>query len=80
MVALLSKDFLKLVAAGFALGAPLAYVGARHWLGGFAYHTALGPLVFVVAGAVAFTIAALTVSTQALRAARSNLVDALRNE
>jgi putative ABC transport system permease protein len=80
IVGLLSKDFLKLVAVGFALAVPLAWYGMRQWLSSFAYHAELGPFVFVAAGALALLVALATVSWQALRAARLNPADALRDE
>lgn len=80
IVALLSKDFLKLVGLGFALAAPLAYVAVRRWLEGFAYRIELGPGVFVLAGVAVLFVAFLTVSYQALKAAMANPTDALRAE
>jgi putative ABC transport system permease protein len=80
VVALLSKDFLKLVGVGFVLAVPVAWYAMRQWLEGFAYHVELGPGVFLAAGAAALAVAAVTVSTQAWRAARTNPAQALRDE
>jgi putative ABC transport system permease protein len=80
IVGLLSTDFLKLVAGGIAVGAPLAYLAARQWLQDFAYHVDLGPTPFVLAAVAALVIAGLTVSYHALRAARTDPARALRSE
>ena len=80
LVALLSKDFLALVGVAFVIAAPLAYFVMRDWLADFAYRIALGPGVFLLAGGLALAIALLTVSYQALRAATTDPVKALRYE
>ena len=80
IVALLSKDFLKLVAVGFLIAAPVAWYGMSRWLQDFAYRVELGPLVFLAAGALALLVALAATGTQALRAARTNPAQALRDE
>jgi len=80
VVRLLSKDFLLLVSAGFVLAVPVAWWATRQWLEGFAYRVDLGLWTFLVAGALALLVAAVTVSGQALRAARTNPAQALRDE
>ena len=52
----------------------------RDWLSGFAYQTDLNVLPFIVSAILALIIAFGTVSMQAIRAARSNPIDALRYE
>jgi putative ABC transport system permease protein len=59
---------------------PVAYVYLRHWLDGYAYRTALSPLYFLAAAAVALLIAWATVYCNTLRQARRNPVHALRYE
>jgi len=80
IVALLSRDFLTLVGIAFLLATPLAYVGVRQWLQNFAYRIDLGVGPFMLAGLLAVTIAALTVGTQAWRAARTDPASVLRSE
>lgn len=80
IVALLSRDFLKLVVAGFVVAAPIAYVAMSRWLQAFAYRIDLGPGTFVLAGLVALAIALLTVSYHAVRAASADPVKSLRYE
>jgi putative ABC transport system permease protein len=59
---------------------PLAYLGMRRWLEGFAYHIDLSLPVFVAASVLALLIALLTVSAHALMVARTSPVMALRYE
>ncbi|MGH7598686.1 MAG: ABC transporter permease [bacterium] len=80
VIALLSKDFTKLVLLGFVFAAPLAYMAMRRWLDDFAYRIELGAGVFLLAGAVALLIAWLTVSYQSIKAALANPVKSLRYE
>ncbi len=80
IVALLSKDFAKLVLTAFVVAAPVAYFLMGNWLEGFAYHIMLGPGVFLLAGVGALFIALLTVSYHALRAATADPVKSLRSE
>ena len=80
IVALLSKDFAKLVAVAFVAASPLIYVVMNRWLMGFAYRTSIGADVFLFAGAVALVIALVTVSYQSIRAASANPIEALRYE
>ena len=60
------------MAVAFVVAAPLAYGGMQQWLQSFAYRVDLGLGVFALAGGAALVIAMLTVSTQALRAARTD--------
>ncbi len=80
VVALLSRDFLKLVALAFAIAVPVAWYTMGQWLAGFTYRVGMGWWLFAGAGCLAGVIALLTVSAQSIRAALSNPADALRNE
>ena len=60
---------------------PYAASYAMHkWLANFAYRTGISPALFLFAGMLSLVIAALPVGYQALKAATSNPVDALRYE
>ncbi len=80
IVALLSKDFLKLVVISFVLAVPAAYFVMRSWLDDFAYRTEIGAGVFLVAGVAALGIAFLTISYRAVKTARMNPTETLRYE
>jgi putative ABC transport system permease protein len=80
IVALLSKDFLKLVLLALLIATPLAWWLMSRWLDGFAYKTTLSWWLFAGAGLLAASIALLTVSVQSIKAARMNPVKSLRTE
>jgi putative ABC transport system permease protein len=80
VVTLLSKDFVKLVLIANLFAWPVAWYAMNKWLQDFAYRIELGWWTFALAGGVALLIALLTVSTQAIRAALANPVEALRYE
>jgi putative ABC transport system permease protein len=80
IVALLSKEFLVLVTISFVVAVPVAYVAMQQWLQDFAYRVDLSAGLFMLAGGLALAIALGTVSTQALRAARTDPAKALRSE
>jgi putative ABC transport system permease protein len=80
IVTLLSKEFILLVGLANLIAWPIAYYAMNKWLRDFAYRIDLGAGVFVLGGALALVIALLTVSVQAVKAAMSNPVEALRYE
>ena len=80
VVGLLSRDFLQLVGIAFVLAVPVAYFLMSRWLSDFAYHTDLGPGVFILSGALVLLIAATTVGYQAIKAAMADPVKSLRLE
>ncbi len=77
---LLSKEFTKLVAFAFVVAAPFAYFAMSAWLQNFAYHIRMGAMPFLLGGGLALLLALVTVSAQAIRAALTNPVEALRYE
>jgi putative ABC transport system permease protein len=80
LIALLAKDFLRLVTIAIGLALPLAYLLMSRWLQDFAYRIPIEWWVFVLAGVLALFIAMLTVSFQAIKAAIANPVNSLRTE
>jgi putative ABC transport system permease protein len=77
---LLSREFVKWVGIAALIAWPLAYYAMRRWLQGFAYRTTIGIGLFLLSSLLALLIALATVSFQAIRAARANPVNSLRNE
>ncbi len=77
---LLSSEFAKLVLIGIVIALPISYLLTNDWLSNFAYKINLQLWYFIAAGAAALMVALLTVSTQAIRAAYKNPVEALRQE
>ncbi len=80
IVAMLSKDFLKIVLVAIIIGSPLAFYFINKWLQDFAYRIDIKWWVFVLAGFAAILIAFVTVSFQAIKAAIANPVNSLRSE
>ncbi|MEJ7645905.1 MAG: ABC transporter permease [Chryseolinea sp.] len=80
--ALLSREFIALVAIAGIIGCPLAYYAMTNWLSGFANKISLleNSWVFVLAVAVGLAFALLTVGIQAFRAASKNPTESLRND
>lgn len=79
IVALLARRFSLLVGIAFIVSSIGGYVLMRHWLGTFAYHVTLSPLVFLGAGLLALAVAVGTVSAQAYKIAYSDPARILRN-
>ncbi|HJW16299.1 MAG TPA: FtsX-like permease family protein [Flavisolibacter sp.] len=80
IVTLLSKDFLKLVLIAGVIAFPVAWFAMHKWLEDFAYRIAIHWWVFLFAGIMAALVAFITISFQAVKAARSNPVKNLRTE
>lgn len=78
IVAMLSKDFVKLVIVANLIAWPIAFFAVRTWLQDFAYRIDISWWIFIAAGVIAILIALFTVSFQAFRAARSNPVHSLK--
>jgi putative ABC transport system permease protein len=80
IIALLSKDFMRLVVIASLIAFPLAWWVMRQWLQGFAYRVSISWKIFFFAGIIAIIIALVTVSIQAVKAALGNPVKSLRTE
>ena len=80
IAALLSKEYVMLVAYANLIAWPIAYFAMNNWLDRFAYSTDLSVQVFLLAAALAIAVTMLTVSYRAISAARSDPVDALHRE
>lgn len=77
---LLAKEFVKLVIVACVIACPIAYLFAGRWLQDFAYRIDLHLTYFLIGGVLALLLALTTMTYQALKAARTNPVDALRTE
>ncbi|MEK6155480.1 FtsX-like permease family protein [Flavobacteriaceae bacterium 3-367] len=77
---MLSKDFLFLVVFSCFIAVPIAYYVMNGWLQGYEYRIDLSWWIFGLAIIGALLITLLTVSFQAIKAARANPVKSLRTE
>jgi len=75
---MLSREFIILVGVSLAVSIPLAWYIMNHWLKQYTYRTDLSWWIFASAGAGALLVTILTVSYQAISAARANPVKSLR--
>jgi putative ABC transport system permease protein len=75
---LLSQEFIVWVILANFLAWPAAYWIMENWLQKFAYRITLGPVPFLISGAMVLLIAYLTMSWQSLKAARANPVESLK--
>jgi len=80
IVALLSRDFLKLVVLAVLLAVPLAWYFMNKWLQDFAYRVHVGWWIFLATATITLFIALSTVIYQAIKAAIANPVKSLRTE
>ena len=80
IVAMLSKDMIKMVVLSAIIATPIAWLVMERWLQNFAYRTSIDWWIFMLAGVVAVVIALATISYQAVKAARTNPVTSLRSE
>lgn len=80
IVRLVSKDLIRPVVLAILVATPISWYAMHRWLEGYAYKVNMNILVFAAAGLLALLIAALTVSLQAIRAARVNPAKTLKNE
>ncbi len=80
IIIMLSCEFIKWVLIANIIAWPIAYFSMNRWLQSFAYKINIGILTFIISALVALIISAITVIYQALKAARSNPVEALKYE
>ncbi|CAN5821872.1 ABC transporter permease [soil metagenome] len=80
IVALISKDFIKLVLVAACIAIPVAWYFLQNWLKDYAYHIGIDVWFFMLPVALIVVIALLTVLYQSLRAAFTNPAKSLRTE
>ena len=80
IVALLSKEFIKLVLLAIIIATPFAWYAMNQWLDTYAYNVGTVWWAFLLAGLAAVVVAIATISFQAVKAARANPVKSLRTE
>lgn len=80
LVALLSVDFLQLVALSCLIAFPAAWWAMSRWLQDYQYRIEIHWWVFAISGVLAIVIALATVSFQAIKAALINPVKSLKSE
>ncbi|MCW3465113.1 ABC transporter permease [Chitinophaga nivalis] len=77
---LLSKDYLKLILLSNIIAGPIAWIGIRSWLNGYAFRIPMQVGILLIPAGVILVIAIVTVSHQTLRTALANPVKSLQSE
>jgi putative ABC transport system permease protein len=80
IVALLSKDFMKLVVIAIVIATPVAWYVMNSWLADFAYRISIGAFMLVVPAIVLVLMSISVVAVQAFRSATTDPVRSLRSE
>jgi ABC-type antimicrobial peptide transport system permease subunit len=80
LMILLTKDFSRLVIVAFIIATPIAWYATTDFLKQYPLRIDVPLWVFPLAGFVALILTVIIVSTQALRAARTNPSQSLRSE
>ncbi len=80
IIAMLSKDFMKLVFIAAFIAFPVAWFGMNRWLQDFAYRINMSIWIFIGAAIAAIAVALFTISFQAIKAAITKPMKNLRTE
>ena len=80
IIALLSKDFLKLVFIGFVIAIPIVWLAANKWLQNFAFKVNLTVWLFITGGLIILLPVLAILLLRTYKAATANPVDSLRSE
>jgi putative ABC transport system permease protein len=80
MVSLLTESLLKVVLISMLVAIPLSWLGMNKWLEDFAYRIHLKWWMFALAGIISLSLAIVTLSFQAIKAAIANPAKSLRTE
>jgi putative ABC transport system permease protein len=80
IIMLFSKEFLVLIGIAFLIAVPLAWYFMQDWLQDFVYRVNISWWIIALSGLIAVTVAMLTISFKAIKAAVANPVKSLRTE
>ncbi|HEY3401830.1 MAG TPA: ABC transporter permease [Ohtaekwangia sp.] len=80
ILTIIYRDFALLILIGFVLAVPFSYYFLNQWMTNFIFHTSIDFLTYGISFLLILLIVTLTISYQAIRAARENPVKSLRSE
>ncbi|WP_448701251.1 ABC transporter permease [Mucilaginibacter sp. AW1-3] len=80
VVAMLSREFVKLVLIASLLAFPVAWFAMNKWLQDFVYRTNISWWIFILASVLTMAITLVTISFQSIKAAIANPVKSLKSE
>jgi putative ABC transport system permease protein len=76
----LGRGYVALIGLAFLMAIPISYYAASEWLEKFPYRTTITSMLFMKAAFFILALSFLTVGIQSFKAARSNPVDALKEQ
>jgi len=79
IVLLLSKDFMYLSLIAICFAFPISWYAINKWLEGYAYKAEISVFVFIISIVCILVAILLTVSYQAIKAAKVNPIESLKN-
>ncbi len=80
MIALLSRDFLRLISIAALVALPVTYLIVNNWLNTYAYRINITFWLFAGPAALVLIVAFITIFSRTLRASEMNPVSSLRDE
>ncbi|GAB2999880.1 ABC transporter permease [Cyclobacterium sediminis] len=80
VIAMLTKDFLLLVAISFLFAFPVGYYLMENWLQGFSYRIAIHWWIYALAALITLFIAFTTIGYKSYRAANLNPIKAIKED
>jgi ABC-type antimicrobial peptide transport system permease subunit len=80
ITSLITRDFIKLILLGIAIGVPIAWYFMNEWLTNYEYRIDMPWWAFVTAGTLIIGIALVTVSFESIKIALSNPVKSLKSD
>lgn len=80
VIILIVKQFVSVILIANVLSVPIVIYIMNKWLENFEFKTRIDPIVFFIAAVISTLIVLLTLSLNAIRAARTNPVESLRYE
>ncbi len=78
VLGLLSKEVVYLILISSLIAWPVAWLGSRYWLEGFASKVSVNPLIFIFATLITLIIGWISISYRTLKASAINPAEALR--
>jgi putative ABC transport system permease protein len=80
IIAMLSKDFLKLVCIALLIAFPISWWMMNSWLQSYTFRISITPTIFLVVGTFVFFITLIVIGFQTIKAAIANPIKSLRTE
>ncbi|WP_153799520.1 ABC transporter permease [Foetidibacter luteolus] len=80
IIAMLSKDFLKLVGIALLIAFPISWWMMSSWLQSYTYRISLSPMLFLMVAMLVLAITFLVIGFQTIKAAIASPVKSLRTE